>query len=349
MQQAFTPESSSQKDTPAQRVGGLVEIPALLRQFGVDAGEVLTSIGLPAGALDQLENRISFSEADRLLGECVARTGCPHFGLLAGQRWHLSHFGALGELMKNSPTVGEALRTLAVHQRLNSDGAAVFLLEHADALSMGYAIYGNGVQYPDQIYDAAIAITCNLLRELCGSRWVASEVVFSRTEPVDQTPYRRHFRAPLRFDQDQSAVRFPAHWQERVVPGADPERRRVLTAALEAADSRRLILQVHRALRLLLVSGKSSGDELAQTLSLQRRTLSRRLRAQGTTFQKVLDEVRFEVARHLLRHTRAPISDVAAALCYAEVSAFMHAFRRWSGTTPAQWRKAAVSSIINEG
>ncbi|HXV07974.1 MAG TPA: helix-turn-helix transcriptional regulator, partial [Burkholderiales bacterium] len=152
----------------------------------------------------------------------------------------------------------------------------------------------------------------------------------------------QHFRAPLRFDRDHSAVRFAAHWQRRPISGADPERRRTLTAAFATSPANDLVTQPHRALRLLLLSGKSGGDELAQALSLHRRTLSRRLRAEGTTFRSVLDEVRFDVATQLLEHTRTPISEVATALCYAEVSAFMHAFRRWSGTTPARWRRAAV-------
>jgi AraC-like DNA-binding protein len=353
MLQAAAVEPAGEGSAWAQRVGGLVELPNLLREFGTDPAEVLTRVGLAVGALDHADNRIPFAAADALLAECVATTGCPHFGLLAGERWQLAHFGALGQLMRNSPTVGEALHALAVHQRLNSDATAVFLLEHEDTISLGLTIY-RGVRYPDQIYDVAMAITCNLLRELCGSRWVASEVVLSRGEPLDQTPYRRHFRAPLRFDREHSAVRFPAHWRERGISGADPERHRALTAGFEAIDAGHLVPRLHRALRLQLLYGKSSGDDLAQTLSLQRRTLTRRLRAQGTTFQKVLDEVRFEVARQLLEHTRVPISEVAAALCYAEVSAFMHAFRRWAGTTPGQWRRTAqpatestLSSIVN--
>ena len=79
--------------------------------------------------------------------------------------------------------------------------------------------------------------------------------------------------------------------------------------------------------------------ELAQTLSLHRRTLSRRLRAQGTTFQAVLDEVRLEAARQLLQGTRTPIEEIAAALCYADVSAFTRAFRRWTGAAPGEWRR----------
>ena len=340
MQQGAGGVAAGAPHTWSQRVGGLVETPALLREFGIDPAAVLAKAGLPAGALDHIDNRIPFAAADALLGECVAITGCAHFGLLVGRRWGLAQFGALGELMRHARTVGEALQSMAVYQRLNSDVGAVFLLEHEGTVSMGYATYRKDVRHPDQIYDTALAITCNLLRELCGPPWLASEVVFSRAQPADQTPYRQHFRAPLRFDREHSAVRFPAHWQAQPIPGADAERRGALTAVLEAADSSgHLISQLHRALRLLLLAGKSSGDELAQTLLLHRRTLSRRLRAQGTTFQKVLDEVRFEVARQLLERTRTPIDEVAAALCYADASAFMHAFRRWTGTTPAQWRK----------
>lgn len=334
------PETPEAGDSSwSQRVGGLSQIPGLLRQSGVAPAQILGEAGLSAGALDNPENRIPFAAADRLLGACVRATDCAHFGLLVGSRWGLSGFGALGELMRHSRTVGEALRHMLVYQRLNSDAGAAFLHRHEATVSLGYVIYRKDVRHPDQIYDTALAIACNLMRELCGPRWAASEVLFSRAEPVDQTPYRRHFRAPLRFDQDRSAVRFSAHWLEQAVPGADPARRSALIEALQAAGSGKLVPQLHRSLRLLLLAGKSSGDELAQTLLLHRRTLNRRLQAQGTTFREILDDVRFEVARHLLEHTDAPINDIAAGLCYAEVSAFMHAFRRWTGTTPAQWRK----------
>jgi AraC-like DNA-binding protein len=340
--------SSAITEAWSQRVGGLAEIPGLLREFGVDSAGVLTGSGLDPGALDHIENRIPYTAAVRLLHQCRQKTGCAHFGLLVGQRWHLSHFGPLGELMKNSHTVGDALRTLAVRQHLNSDAGVAFLLTHADTMSLGYAIYRKDVQHPQHVYDVAVGLIRNILRELCGAQWQASEVVFSHAHPADDIPYRHYFQAPLRFDYEYSAVRFSADWAEHTIPGADPERRRALTAEIEAGDGVQLISQLHRSLRLLLLSGKSSGDDLAQMLYLQRRTLNRRLQAQGTTFQKVLDEVRFAVARQLLEHTRIPIDDIAAALCYSELSAFMHAFRRWTATTPAQWRKSAVGASLDK-
>ena len=74
-------------------------------------------------------------------------------------------------------------------------------------------------------------------------------------------------------------------------------------------------------------------------LAMHRRTLNRRLKAQGMTFQEILDQVRYEVARELLAETQVAIDDIAAALGYASVSPFVRSFGRWSGTTPGRWRR----------
>jgi AraC-like DNA-binding protein len=72
---------------------------------------------------------------------------------------------------------------------------------------------------------------------------------------------------------------------------------------------------------------------------MHRRTLNRRLRAEGTTFQQLLDEVRFEAACQLLDTASTPITEIAVSLGYAETSAFSRAFRRWSGSTPVERRR----------
>jgi AraC-like DNA-binding protein len=88
-----------------------------------------------------------------------------------------------------------------------------------------------------------------------------------------------------------------------------------------------------------MLDGKTSGNCVATMLSMHRRTLNRRLRERGTTFQNVLDDVRFEVARELLGASYIGLDDIAAALGYAGVSPFMRAFRRWTGQTAAEWRR----------
>jgi AraC-like DNA-binding protein len=99
-----------------------------------------------------------------------------------------------------------------------------------------------------------------------------------------------------------------------------------------------LVRELQRALRSRVIGGSCSANDVAEVLSIHRRTLNRCLQREGTTFRAVLDRVRFDAARDLLRDERRDIEDVARALGYAESSAFTRAFRRWAGVPPSRWR-----------
>ena len=179
----------------------------------------------------------------------------------------------------------------------------------------------------------------NFIRELLGPQCNPLKLVFARASPADSQPYRDFFRARLEFDSDHTALYLPKRALDQPVPGADPKIRRQLEAQVEAATATDLLVRLHRALRLLLISGEGSGDHVAEQLAMHRRTLHRRLKIQGTTFQQVLDGVRWDVSRQLLGHTRLPLAEVATAAGYADTSTFVRAFHRWSGTTPVKWRE----------
>jgi AraC-like DNA-binding protein len=325
----------------SQRVGGFTAVPAIIRQLGADPISIFADVGLAPDCFDRPEQRIPYAAMGALFQEAARRTGCAHFGLLCGRVWHLSDLGLVGEIVRNSPTVGRALQTLTVYQHINSEGGLAFFLPRDSVVDLGYAIYHPAVAGAPEIYDTLMAGGCNFMRELCGVGWTPSEVFFPHSRPLDLNPYQRFFRASLRFDSEFCALRFPLHWLDRPVPGADPGRLRIAGREADEAGHGQLLQQVSRALRVVLLHGKSSGNDVAQMLAMHRRTLNRRLKAQDATFQLVLDQVRFEVAQQLLADTQVAIDDVAAALGYASVSPFMRSFRRWSGTTPGRWRHTA--------
>jgi AraC-like DNA-binding protein len=322
-------------------VGAFMHIPALIRQFGIDPAPILARARLGPGALDVPSSRIPYESLARLLSEAAARTGCPHFGLLTGRAGRLSEIGVLGELWRHAPTVGQALRELVVHQHLNSEGALSFLLERGPVVDLGFAIYAPFAESTFHIYDVVLAFAVNAMREICGEGWAPSGVFLPHSMPVDVTPYRQHFRAPLYFNAESCTLRFPASLMARAVEGADPGRLRLAQAQAKAGGKAVLTEAVYRALRTLLLHGKDSGADVAQALAMHRRTLNRRLSAAGTTFQEVLDRVRFAVAKELLENSDIAVNDIAAALCYADLATFMRAFRRWTGTTPGAWRQSA--------
>ncbi len=323
------------------RVNPLIEIPRILRERGIDPVEALRSAGLDMALFDDPENMVSFAAIGRLMKLCVARTQCPHFGLLIGRRSGLSTLGIIGHLSQQMPDVGSALRSLILHLQIHDRGAAPNLSVEPDVAVLSYLIYQRGVEGTSQIYDCAIAIIFNILRDLCGPTWRPTEVSFSHRQPSDTKPYRQFFQAPLRFDREQTALVFPAKWLDCAVAGADPVRREQLEqqiAALENLDSRDLVSQLRSVLRTLLITHRSSLEQVAQLFSMHRRTLNRRLKAQNYTFHELVNEVRYEIARQLLEDTQMPMSQIAVTLDYSDASAFTRAFRRWSGTTPAAWR-----------
>ena len=95
---------------------------------------------------------------------------------------------------------------------------------------------------------------------------------------------------------------------------------------------------IRRLLRTRLTSNHCSADDIADLLTMHRRTLSRRLKGSGMGYRAITNEIRFEIARQLLEDTKVSLAQIAAALGYSEASAFTRAFRRWSGQTPTAWR-----------
>jgi AraC-like DNA-binding protein len=326
-----------------QRVGAFSRLPDLLRGLGADPAVLLEAAGLDAHALDRPDAAIPYASMGRLLSLSAERTGCEHVGVLAGRLWRLSDLGAVGEMVARSSTVAEALRMLSAHQSLNSGGGLAFLIERPPAIDLGYAIYHPGVVGIEYLFDAAIGVGMQMMRELCGPAFVPLDVLLPHRKPADVTPWRALFRVTPRFDAEIAALRFAPSWLERPLASADPRR---LQAVLRTVERPRrdddLVPRAMRVLRLLMLNGRVSGEETASMLLMHRRTLNRRLKAQGTTFQAVLDRVRFEAARQLLEKTRLPLDDVAASLGYASVSPFMRSFRRWTGTTPGHWRRGGA-------
>jgi AraC-like DNA-binding protein len=108
-----------------------------------------------------------------------------------------------------------------------------------------------------------------------------------------------------------------------------------------AAPAGTLRNDLEHAIALLLPHGRAQAGEVAAQLGMSRRTLARRLAAQGLTFAGVLAELRVDLAKRELRDASLTISQVAWLLGYREVSAFTHAFKRWTGKTPREVRAAA--------
>ena len=106
-----------------------------------------------------------------------------------------------------------------------------------------------------------------------------------------------------------------------------------------ANSSMRFIDVVRGALHQMVLSGTASAQNVALLFGIHERTLRKRLTAERTSLQQLVSQTRYELAKQLLENTELPLSEIAAALRYADAAVFSRAFRSWSETSPREWRR----------
>lgn len=324
------------------RVGPMVNIASLLRQLGCDPEPVFASAGFGQNDFTDTEHWVPFSNCGHLLAECAAVTSSDHFGLLLGQMAGPSHLGIAGFLMRAASTVGEALNSLIENFDLHDQGGRCNLAVEDEYCRLSYAIHQPQFAGPDQTYDLAAVIMYSTMRSLCGNGWKATQVLMIKSRPHDVMPYSRHFRTTVLFDSDICGIVFPRQDLGIRPPTAD----RLLYHHLELeaetlhhAGNGELTGILPSVLQKGLLLKQFSAGQIADALNIRERTLHRRLKAAGTSFRIELDSARESLCKQMLESSRRAVGDIATSVGYADASGFVRAFHRWTGVTPATWRK----------
>ena len=221
---------------------------------------------------------------------------------------------------------------------------ALLYFYYIDPLMMSYRQKG----------DWAIAFTCNLIRVGLGDHnWTPQEVLMPQLP--DETPAQRRTRADIMGDNISvghpwAGLRFDASLLKRPMVTADAMIASLMRhygdlrlAALP--EQRGEIDQLRREIARLLVKGQGSIEHLANATGTSVRTLQRRLKDAGVNYNDLQNDVRKTLALNLLENERLALGEIAFSLGYSEVSAFNHAFRRWVGQSPGDYRRLRADHL----
>jgi AraC-like DNA-binding protein len=341
------PDPAAARHEADVRIGPMRAVPALLREAGIAPLPLLAACGLRLSAFDDADARVPFAAAARMLHDAARATGHEDFGLLVGQRAGADSLGLLSLLMQRAPSVGNALQGLARHLTLQDRGAVVYLSTgRPQRAALGYAVHDETTPGLGLIYDLAMTLALAVLRGLCGPQWHALEVRLPHARPKRPDLWRRHFAAPVVFDATGAELWFDAGWLQHPPPLADPAAQLDLLRAAQrsqALQAQRWTERTQHVALALVKTGALSADAVAHVLSLHPRTLRRRLADEGSRLQTLISEARHHLACQLLRETRLPLAEVAEAVGYADVTAFVRAFRGRAGCAPGQWRARAAA------
>jgi AraC-like DNA-binding protein len=235
-----------------------------------------------------------------------------------------------------------ALGQLARYGRVMSDRAAATVVREGDAL----ALLWDG-QLVRQRADFALAFVVRLAREATRADVAPAEVHLAYLPPDDQEEYREYFDATPVYNAPANRLVFTHDDAVRPFVSADPAlsgvlRRRLdkLLAQVPRADDS-IVSRVRLALIENLTQGQPTAAAVGRTLGVSERTLHRRLRDERTSFRRILDQIRGELASAMLQQQAVGIAEIAFILGYSEPAAFHRSFRRWTGQTPLTFRRGS--------
>ena len=316
-----------------------------LRQLGHDPAPLLAAVGVEASALDDPDARVPMSAGSGLLARAAAATGDDNIGLHLAEHTDLRTVDVHFYAMAASATLRAAYERLSRYQRLIHESSRIDLVPTDNAITLRHVLPG-GLAARRQTAEFLIAAWVRTGRLVTGSDWSPLEVRFAHDSPSDTQEHERFFRGPLHFSAGENALSIAESTLALRCVGADPalasffDRYAGEHIRVEASAARSIPDRVRDALETQLRDGEPSAASVAARLKMSVRTLNRTLAGEGTSYRRLLDQLRHELASRHLANPQISIGEVAFLLGFSELSAFYRAFKRWSGRTPAEFRQS---------
>ncbi len=316
----------------------------LVDELGGQAEPLLQRFRIPASALVEPQGFVSYGSLIRLLEGTAKELDCKDFGLRLSTRQDLGILGPLGVAVRNCETLGEAMQCASRYMFVHSPAISFTpqVAERNDRVLLVFRIlldqkHGSTTQVTELSIGLAARIIAMLTRE--AEPLVGVRFRHARCAPV--ASYGAHFRAPVSFSSAVSAVEIDMRTLGLAIHDASLQLRELAEDYLElrhADPHTPLSIRVRLVIQRSLGTGAASCVDVASAFALHPRTLQRQLRREGTTFERLKDEVRSELARAYIENPELPLCQVAALLDYSEQSALTRSCRRWFGQAPRQLR-----------
>lgn len=306
---------------------------------GLDVGSLLSRVGIDATRLRDPCARIPEVRGTALWRLVEAELEDRDLGLRVLERVTEHSLDVFGYIWRASATVGHALRHGIRHARVLADTVDIELRFGGARAELQYTFLAPTTR-PIRDYTVGLMVRFAQLLNPAGRH--DGRVHFDYPRPADLHVHEQVLGVPVVFDAPRARIELDRHYLDAPVPGADPRlceilERQVERFATEMPHDAGFVELVRRAIVLELSRGDASLGAVAQHLGLSARTLSRRLKEENVTHQRLLDELRHELAVRYLRDEYRSMTEVAYMLGFAHPSALNKAIRRWkdAGIEPA--------------
>ena len=316
----------------------------LVSELGGDPDEIARLAGLDLAALQSPDKFMPARGLYELMNIAAEKLNRKDFGLLWGERSDPSGLGPLFIAISNSRTGREAIQFTTRFLHIHAPVAVVYL-QPLPGRAQDLVGVRNFVLNPPclaQMFERRVAGMHKLLGMICGRDYRPAEIWLPHDQMSPSSVYERVFGVLPRFGMDTAGLAVDRRILDAARPGANAQLRNIAEAYLRslgppANDS--LAAETFNMVRELIRSSDVTSAQAARALGLHERTLQRRLKEEGASFERIKDDVRRAMAETLLADLEMPLTEIALVLHYASSAAFSRSCRRWFGDAPRDFRR----------
>jgi AraC-like DNA-binding protein len=317
---------------------------AIANRSSLSVDVLLEKAGLTQEQINDPNSQLSLSQFDNVLEVMKEASKDPALGLHHGLTLQLNSLQRLGTLLATSSTLQQVFDHYAKYKDLVSPHIA-FSLEQNGGYT--HICYIDRLENNNKAIYAEIAMTSllTIARSLSSrDHFIISEAHFRHAEPSYADEYKRIFKAPVIFSSKQTKIVVNTKILEKPLLGALPEANRKIELEARAQlmqlhQSQKVSRQIIQYLEENLGQTPISIQDVADHLKMTPRTLQRRLRDEDTSYVLLREKVRFRFAQNYLKDDSMNMDSIADLLGFSESTNFYHAFKRWSGVSPGEFRK----------
>jgi AraC-like DNA-binding protein len=315
-----------------------------LDRRGIDAEPALFGAGLSRRQLSENDIGVSVASQYRFLELAATEANDHLLGLHVAAEMDMRAIGILFYLVGSSPTVSEALENLAHYSATTNEALVLEIFRHKDEVILAIRHVQEFYEPHRQFFELLALWFIRTLHRQTNVDFAPLRVTFTHARDAGPREVHRLLRCPVEFAQTVDSWVLPQQILDLPVVSGDSHLLRILTVhADELLTERHSVTGLQRMvadqLISLLPSGESRAAAVAQRLNMSTRSFTRQLAKEGTTFGEILERLRRRLASRYLAHDRMSIKQIAWLLGYSQVGAFNHAYRRWTGTSPARARQ----------
>lgn len=307
---------------------------------GLSSEALLAGSGISAADLSRADTRITTNQEMQVCANAVALKR--EIGLELGRRMHVSSYGMLGYALLTSATLGDALRLALRYPALLGTLFELSLEEDGEHIWLTASDYRENpalAVFNTEFCLVSMKVICD---DLLGHPLPLLGARFEYPAPDYQSRYTERFDCPLQFDAVANAFAFDKRWLDQPLPLTDTITHQAMAERCRKQNTeftgRQAWLGRIRQLLATQLNAAPGLEGLAEQMNCSARTLRRHLKDLGCSYQELLDELRFERAKQMLCEDQLPVYQIAEALGFSETASFRHAFVRWSGVAPSQFR-----------